>query len=542
MRRFFQAFPLVAFLSVAIANDYTCDEKCRETVEAIRAESLRLNESHIGMPLPLAAHWNVGQNKGGFDPDYQVQLIRKGHHILPWMAMPHPSGRSRIEYYERAILFFRDNKLPISFTATQWESILSSDERFKSLDAEENPNVVSFPEGETLNKVSPFSPLGPWKEAGRLWTSTSMLRLIQKIYPDPPKVLFVSNNEHGKLRWHEARKSKRFLEKYGAVRDPDKIRRIFGDHWIERYRALQAGMREALISEEWKENALFIGYEAFGIPAFGRWSGWINYSLYSKGRMEPWPLAWDGASVSFYVNNWNQSTDYNLMSPQVQSMNWIFMREEVFRDNPEFWFEISSWDGNVPEKDNDMRKFYRRIGQQYGPVRYEGMVQFGMWLIRPRLVREFRMSTDTISRSGAFFDSILRSVDRVYENPFLRRFWRKGKLVVNREHRHPFQSAIPEEYKGKDRWFLLESNANPPRPWKLETKLNLFALALSYREGAEEEFLLYLFSPTPVKGRVEVTVPGYGKVYISNVPKWGFYRLVPDNRARLVLSSDTCVY
>jgi len=530
---------LLGTFLVAQSSEQICgDSLCQKTVHDIRSEALRGNNDPIGRALPLAAHWNVGAKIGGFDPEYQIGLIKKGHRIFPWLPMPHPSRKSSIEYYEKTVIFFRDQGLPISFISTQWESILTTDERFKSLSPDENPNVVTFPEGKILNKVSPFSPLGPWIEAGRVWTSTSMLRLIQKIYPDPPKVLFISNNEHSKLRWYEVKKSDRFLESYGMVREAEEIRRLIGDKWIERYRALQSGMREGLIAESWRNNSLFIGYDAFGGSAFGRWPGWKKYSLYVKGRIEPWPLAWDGASVSFYVHNWDPSTDYNLMSPQIQGMNWVFMLKEAYQYNPDFWFEISTWDGDSPGKHNDMRKYYRDLGQDYGPVRYEGMVQFGMWLLRPRVVREFRGWTDTVTRSGAYFDSVLRSVDRVYNNPLLKRFWRKGKLVANRKHRHPFQSAIPEEYKDEERWFLLDSNANPPRPWDLDTKLNLFALALAYREGTENEYLLYLFAPTPISGKVRVTVPGYGDVAISSVSKWGFYHLAPGRQARVILASQ----
>ena len=45
-------------------------------------------------------------------------------------------------------------------------------------------------------------------------------------------------------------------------------------------------------------------------------------------------------------------TDYTLWSPQIETMNWVFMLDEVQRTRPEFWFELSTWDGNVPGQAN----------------------------------------------------------------------------------------------------------------------------------------------------------------------------------------------
>jgi hypothetical protein len=41
-----------------------------------------------GHSLPLISHWNMGSYGKGWAPDYQVELLNKGHHILSWMAWP----------------------------------------------------------------------------------------------------------------------------------------------------------------------------------------------------------------------------------------------------------------------------------------------------------------------------------------------------------------------------------------------------------------------------------------------------------------------
>ena len=153
----------------------------------------------------------------------------------------------------------------------------------------------------------------------------------------------------------------------------------------------------------------------------------MEYSLYTSGRIDPKPLAWDGGSPSYYVFNWNESTDYTVFGPQVESMNWIFMLREALRLNPRFWFEISTWDGHEPEMENDKRKLYAKRGQRFTPERYGGMVQFGMWLLRPRAVREFRGWRDTLAQAEAFFLPIVEAVDRVHKGSILEQFWRRRR-------------------------------------------------------------------------------------------------------------------
>ncbi|HHW08528.1 MAG TPA: hypothetical protein GXX29_00985 [Firmicutes bacterium] len=92
--------------------------------------------------------------------------------------------------------------------------------------------------------VSPFGPVELWREVGKKWTSGRM----QEWYPDPPLILFVSNNEHRKLAWHEVEQDIRYLEMYGPGRDDEFKRDVVAQAWIERYRALQEGMREGLVN------------------------------------------------------------------------------------------------------------------------------------------------------------------------------------------------------------------------------------------------------------------------------------------------------
>lgn len=524
---------LLLVLLMCFSVVYECraqEDTLKPVAEEIRFEACLPNQNVIGRPLPLAAHWNTGQLPGGFSPDYQIGMIEKGHYLLPWFTFPVPGENAKYEYFEKGVKKAVALKLPVSFISTQWESMLSTNPEFSKLPLEKNPNVVDV-NGKVLSVVCPFGPVEPWREAGRRWTSTPTIKKLEVAYPDPPLVIFISNNEHGKLQWKDAEGCLRYLARYGKGKDDLFKRRVIGDGWIERYRALQDGMRSGLTEKSWKEKAVFIGYGAFGGSAFARWGGWINYSLYVPGRIEPWPLAWDGASVPYYVNNWDGSTDYTVWSPQIEAMNWIFMLEEVRQLNPEFRFEMSTWDGNEEGKSNDKRKYYGDKGQAYGPERYQGTIQFGMWLLRPRVVREFRSYTDTLAKSEQYFLSIVNSVDRVHKNPILRKFWRKGRLVVNPVGSHPYQSDVPEEYKKAVRWYLLDADVNPKGPLSLNTELAVFSLALVVGEAPEREWLVYAHSPLRKMDKVKIDLPGYGPVVIDVGPSGCFNHAIEKDRS-----------
>jgi hypothetical protein len=504
-------------------------------IEGIRQEAMRPNDGPAGRPLPLAAHWNLGEAKDGFDPEYQLKLIASGHHLLPWFVMPKPTVNPEdphwIAYYETAIKRAAELRLPIALVGTQWESLLSVERDYVDLPGNQNPNVV-LADGRIRQEASPFGPLGAWYEVGQKWGASPMMQKLQEWYPDPPVLLLVSNNEHVKLEWTKATDDRRFGWLFGEGRDDEFKRKMVGDAWIGRYRALQEGLRQGFTSEVWKQHVRFIGYDAFGPAHFGRWAGWMEYSLYSKNRIAPWPLAWDGGSPSFYVYNWAAMTDFTVFSPQVETQNWVFMQAETRRVNRQFWFEMSVWDGHEPAQENDKRKTYAKLGQGFTPERYGGMAQFGMWLLRPRTVREFRGWQDTLAQAERYFLPIVEAVDRVHRNPTLRDFWRQGTLVPNRAGAHPYQTIIPAEYQSADRWFLLDTSLDPKRPWELGTPLPVFSLALSRGAAPQREWLVYAHAPLGARQNVQVTIPEYRAVTLSVAVGGSFY-LVDERTGRV---------
>ncbi len=538
MKRFLLVFLLWA-TSVAPGLAQTSGETGAEAppraVAGIRVASRRQMGSIAPRPLPLAAHWNLGEEKDGYNPAYQMELIREGHHILPWFLMPnvyaHPEDPRWLGYYREAIQQAAKWHLPIALVSTQWESILSNRDEYLQLPPDRNPNVVQA-DGKVRREVSPFGPVDPWREVGRAWGGSRMMRRLQEWYPDPPLVLMVSNNEHARLDWTKVEDDRRYVEQYGRGREANFKRRLVGDAWIERYRALQQGIGEGMVERDWREKALYVAYDAFGPAHFARWVGWLDYSLYSQERTSPWPLAWDGTSSSFYLFNWSGITDFAVFSPQVETMNWVFMLEEAFRVNPSFWFELSTWDGHEPTLANDKRKFYQAIGQEFTPERYGGMIQYGMWLMRPRVVREFRGYRDTVAATREWFQPVLEAVDRVHLNPMLRQFWQFGRLVPNRARLHPYQTIVPEEYQKVDRWYQLETSLDPTGQWNLGTPLPVFALALVRGQGPQREWLLYTHAPGGSRRDVRVTIPDFGSIRVD-VTVGGDFHLINERTRRV---------
>ncbi|MCC6580615.1 MAG: hypothetical protein IT440_09245 [Phycisphaeraceae bacterium] len=498
-------------------------------------------------PLPLAGSWNCGfvePQTSGFAPANQIKLIDDGHHLI--LTFTHPSfpeavnppvdnrlsGAGFNDYYEAAIKRAAALKLPIVFIASQWESLLH---RYHDLPAQQNPYVI-HPDGTIGNEVSPFGPTEPWREVGRFWTDNDNLKKLQQWYPDPPLVIFLSNNENNNLRWVDVETSDRYLKKYGKDRDDDFRRKVVGDGWIERFRLLQAGMREGLTNSSWKQNARFFGYGGdAGMEAMGRWGGWRHYSLETRDRIGPQPLMWDGGSASYYTHNWNPSTDFRVWSPQIEFQNVVFQNKLARQLNPDLWYELSMWDGNEPKLANDKRKYYASLGQTFTPERYGAMVQFGMWLLRPQSVREFRGYTESWEEQKPYFMAIVDVVDHVHDNATLRKWWQYGKLVPNRAHEHHYQTDFPEQYKNEDRWFLLDADVNfQEYPWELFWEVRVFSIALVRGEAPKREWLVYAHSPLADRKEVQLTIPEYGKVTVD-VPIAGAFHEVHENDRSVTL-------
>jgi hypothetical protein len=537
------------------------------TANEITREATAPN-SETNHPLPLMASWQAGTQwnyntvSPGFTPDWQMQMIDAGHHLLPWFVSPLPEMLCQTQtcqnngsliwpsYYHNGIQRAATNNLPISFVGTQWEHYLYDDPTYLNLPPNQNPNVVGVdgvvhttvnPWGITEGKLSPFGPIGPWYDVGKKWGSSLLMQQLQGWYSNPPLAIFVSNNEAPKLSWTEVETDSRYVTLYGLGRSDDFKRQVVAEGWIARYRQLQQGFKDGLINSIWKTNAIFVGYEAFGPSYFGRWSGWKGYSLYIPNQIDPSPLMWDGGSASFYLES-GPPTDNHVFSPQVEVMNYPFMMNEALQLNPTFWFEISTWNGCDWYPPNPSDPWCQRLLANipnYTPARYAGMVQFGMWIIRPRVVRDYRDSVEPSNQSEPYFTALENAVDQIYVNPILQRFWRQGQLVANPARPHPYQADIPAEYATEGRMFMLSTSVDPPTMSALDTTIPVYVLARVIGQSPQRTWLVYAEAPSaPING-LTVTIPGYQNIQINANSAGEFYLVDETNGTVSLVDTST---
>ncbi len=505
----------------------------------IRDTAVAPNNGPNGRALPLAAAWqtgwykyNWGDNRGGtmFEPSYIIELIEQQHRLLATLPHFSPTAPTTYlaDYAEDALNYLELKDQPIVVCGTQYEQYFYTMEPYISLPPATSPRVYTTNQ-ELLNKVTPFPPVpGDWYDVGVEWIDGSGgMDMLQSLYPAPPKVIFCGNNEAQKLTWLEAESSQRYVDLFGYGQTDNFKRQEFAAGWTGCYSQMLGGMQSAL-STNWQNNSIFIGYLNSGPWSFyGRWAGWVNYSLHHGSQMTWEQNAWDGGSASYYLNNGLK--DFHVMSPQVGIQNRVFMLADQLADNPDFWHELSVWHGST-----DYFTWLDTIGQSYSGDRYKGLVQFGMFMVTPRVVRHFNGWTESREQEGyEYFDAIMDAVDRVHTDPVLKRFWQFGELVENTTRSHPYQIAIPAEFASRSRWFMLNTDLDPALPWSVSTELPVFACARVIGEAPNREWLLYAHSPVQARTGVTITLPGYGNV-VTDVSQEGTFVHLRENDNDLI--------
>lgn len=492
-------------------------------------------------PLPLIASWNtstwwnydpqIAGLEPGYSPLWQLDMIDQGNYFLPWLKLPDPidscpPGQPCVnfaDYLAPPLRRAASHNLPISFISTQWERLLSEDPSYLQLPEIDNPNAIGN-DGELLlnssgdPQIAPFGSLEPWYQVGKKWASSSYMRQAQSWYPDPPKVLFISNNEHAKIWWHQLDQEKRFVDLYGTNTDDTFKRQIMAQGWEVRYKELFRGFRDGLVNQSWKDNSVFIGYNAFGPHFFGRWSGWHTYANYIPGQIDAHPNYWEGGTPELYL--WPNRRDNQVVGPLVGSMNWLFMQQEAWGINPDFWFETSVWSGNQTTLDD-----YTNANQTLTPGRYQGFVTYNMWLTRPRVVREYRDYSETRETMLPWLEPLIDSVNLIHTHPTLTSFWRDSQLVVNVEATHPYQSNIPADYAEIKRWYHLTTNLDPAMPWTATTDFPVITLARVQHSSPNRQWLVYAYAPMGDQVDVTVSIPDYQDI-ILDINLNGSYFLV----------------
>jgi len=462
--------------------------------------------------LPSYANWNSGQRSGGYSPDYQYELLRQNHRIAPWFQLPAPNESIPLSYYTKAINESKARNLPLTFISTQWESLLSL-EPYLSIKDDSNPNVLPLV-GPPQKKVSPFGAEKYWYEVGVKWTKSPILIRLQELYPDPPSVIFLSNNEHPKLQWFELESDVRYLKQGTPLKDlfaPEKKREITVEQWKKLYNALHQGMRDGLKNEIWKQNAKFVGYLATGNGQMGRDMRWELESLQTNAFIDPYPLFWNGGSWELYSR---YDLGFVKANPEIAAMNWVFMVKESKERDPNYYMELSVWDGHSYDK-TDTRSLQEAKQPGSSLSSYVAMTKFGAWLLRPQVVREFRFYDEVVKVNKTYTDGIINLVDEINNTAVLKTFWCNGELVANRTRKHPYNTNIPAKYADTDRWYLLNSSADAKGLWSENTPVKIWALALKAGDSPNRKWLVYVHSMDKDIKAVELEIPDYKKIAVS---------------------------
>lgn len=524
---------LILFPILLVAH--AAEEKIPPAAKVIRAEALKPNNSPEGRPLPLVAHWH----RQSLPLSFQIGMIKEGHFVLPWQSFEGGRGKGELGYAAE-IKQLREWGLPLALiTGGQWEAPFYSTPEYLEAPAEKTGVSVSAATGKKIKAVSPLSPIEPWTKLGHSWTENDTVKKLAELYPDIPLVLFVSNNEASRMRWTAIDKDKYFVDKYGLDKDDEFKRKVVGDGYIERYRALIQGMRDGLPSDVWKKNSRFIAYNGLGPDHFGRpmgeSGGWLKYSTTTKDRISWEPFAWEGAVPESYDNHWEpEKLSWRVWSCQVEMMNGVLLRQEALKANPNFWHEVIFWNGDLTDKTKDKvgkLKQYADQGVPYTPAVYAGWVKHNLWVLTPRVAREWRASADNKDRWWAYFEQIVEAVDRIHRDPVLTRFWRKGELVANRSRPHPFNDSVPAKWRDADRWFNLDTSLDPAGEWTLKTELPVMAVARVLGEKGQREWLVYAHATKTDQANVEVSLPDYAKVKVSPRVAGSYYWVKETDRS-----------
>jgi hypothetical protein len=534
-------------------------------------------------PLPFASSWEDGHNNHlkGFTPEWQMDMIEKGHHILlkfnynfnyaDWFVNAYLG-----DYFEKPIKKAARYDIPIVLGTTQPEAMLYSNAGpWRSLPPEENPNLVDT-NGIVHGVVSPCGGVEHWGTVGECWVNTTLLESLgftprdwwsdpllsrfQNWYPDPPFVIWLSNNEASDMDYRDIDEDYRFRDAYSGDPDYDDWQfrnEILGGNtdltnpgaggyetrhgYIPRYNAMFEGMRNQL--DEWSDKVKFVGYGG-NLECFGRWTGWVAYvPAPIPGRFSTVPHIWDGSSPAYYVNNWQGNWDFTGYAPQLEAMNLLFQKDYCSEINPEFWWEISTWfDPEFIEK-------FRNEGQVVNPERYEGYIKWSMWLTRPRAVRDFKYSTDTLETSWEWYKPIVDAVDEVHLNPILERFWRHSEPVLLTDIPHPYDERDefwPELfYNGNERmrWYQLPNDITYTPDYGDDwgsvhgKTYAVWIMASVMGISPEREWLIYAHATLDSEVEVSTELPGYGDINLT-AKRGGIYYLVRESGSNEYIETE----
>lgn len=129
------------------------------------------------------------------------------------------------------------------------------------------------------------------------------------------------------------------------------------------------------------------------------------------------------------------------------------------------------------------------------------------------------------------------SVDIIYEQPILERFWRVGELVANDRQPHPYRVDLLDEFSNDQCWFMLGADVNPEIILRGTNggadEIKVVPIARVLGEPGSREWLLYAHSPLVDRSDVNITIPGYGNLIAVDVPIAGGFWHIEEATSRV---------
>ncbi len=504
--------------------------------------------SHVG--LPYAAHWVQGA-------DWQLDILNAGRYIIPLGANHFPCNDGSNSNWDLALDEdiwgeIKTKGIPIHVRNMQYTDLFYGDlangisgcSTYSGLPEVDNPNWINIVGDVIEDRVSPFGPVARWTELGTEWGSTTYIQALHTLYPDPPYVLLLSNNEPRTLKWWNAADSKRFVALYGGGVSEADTRLIFEEAWIERYTALFTAIKAQLPS--WSDKIIFAGYET-AMTSVGRYNGWTNATT-TMARLNDTPYIWDGDSPDGYLNA-NQLTDYNGWSINIGVMKWPAIKAWYKKVNPNMYWGIST--AAIPNFVTTMLG----LGQTFPYERYGAIVKWEMWMTKPTVVRDFRWPIsiedifDIEDEDMLWFEQVLDPVDEIHDSTILAEFWRDGELVLNTDREHPYQknvAILPDDLSTPNQWYALTTSLepsasdfpnNPTTGQSLAVVFNVWAMAQVLGEYPNRRWLVYTYAPLAAQNNVDIMIPEFGNITVD-VTRAGSYFVVSETSGTYALLSS----
>ena len=219
-------------------------------------------------------------------------------------------------------------------------------------------------------------------------------------------------------------------------------------------------------------------------------------------------------------------------------MNLVFQRQWYQQIKPDFFFELSTWfDPKYVQKMGEQ-------GQAFPPERYRGYILWGMWMLKPRVVRHFAGWTKLRKDNWPWYQQVVAAVDDVNNNATLRDFWQRGRPVANSAMEHPYQSDLPEGTEKLPRWYALNTNLDPWRPHDVATaqilslEFKVWAQAQVIGEKPNRRWLIYAHAPRGPEQGVRVEIPDYQSIVMDVKPGGSYFVVDEKHRAAHPVKTD----